>query len=183
MRRFYRVQMIAVAVLVSFALCGGAALAASSADTMVEITFSVPTHVELEVTGSPVTISAWSFDVAPSVEGIGFGPSLVGQASVADHLTVYSNTPNWTLTYEFDANSFLASGGAIVVKLLHKVAGAPSVVFASGSGGSTSYLSNGNGKGQTSFDAVYYAVAPFNSNVDTGSSYTVQLTYTITAGS
>lgn len=180
MGRLFYVRVVVLASLICLAFTGFA-LAQNSSSGTVSLTFTVPAHIELVVNNEAVTISAWDFDASSVIEGTTFGPSLVGQASVSDHLTVHSNVPNWSLSHSFDANTFLADGGHVVIKLMHNVSGDPSVVFSSEGDSSNSYTANGAGQATSSFDAVYYAVAPFDSAVDTSTNYSVEVTYTITA--
>lgn len=179
MGRILRVRTLILASLFCLAATGFA-LAQTSGSGTVNLTFTVPVHIELTVNDDTVAISSWTFSPAPSVERISFEPALIGQASVANHLTVYSNVADWTLSQQFDSNAFLAAGGHVVIRLTHNISASPTAVFSSTPDWAASYTTNA-GQGISTFDAVYYAVAPFDSGVDTSADYSVQVTYTITA--
>lgn len=179
MGRFFYVRVVLVAALLSLALSGVVWAQSPESSGTVNLTFSVPAHIELIVKDETVSISSWEFSGDGRVEGESFGASMIGSAEVSQHLTVHSNVPAWSLSQAFDTNAFLSAGGHVVIKLTHSL-GAPSVVFSSTSD-SNSYAVETGGSGTSTFDVVYYVVAPFSSDVNPQNSYNVQVTYTITA--
>lgn len=182
MGRIFSVRRLLIATL--FCLAFAAAAAAQTSEGMVNLTFQVPAHIELMVSAAQVDVTSWNFSATGEVEGQSYGPSMVGQVSVADHLIVHSNIANWSLSAAFDPTSaFLTGNGKILVKLQH-FKGEPASqsgeqLFKSDQALNT--FSAQDAKGTSKFSATYFVVAPVGSAVTPGQNYAVQITYTVTA--
>lgn len=191
--RFLSARTVVFASLVCFMLSSLAfAQYQPSSKDIVNLVIDVPTYVELELSTDTVVISDW--ELVPSKDFVesslrGYRPSkypaLAGSALIPEHVTVYANVSNWTLTPTFENDTFTKDGGLLIIKLASAKSGSLSgtgeVVITSDSATGYPYVAQGTGKGITTFDAVYAAIAPIESDVEPSQPYYVTVTYTVTA--